>query len=413
MSATETVEPAGGRDFADVYQDHLASVWRYVRSRVWHYHEAQDVTAEVFTRAWRSWPSYNPSRGAVAPWLFRIAQRTVVDWQRRRGGVEATPASGTPALEGAPATVLEGLEAALLDDEVLTRLGWALAELSERERDCVALRFAGGLRMAEIAEVLGSSTGATKMAVSRALRHLADSIARLEEGRAPADEAPLVLDELIDELVLDGRAAVSNERLQELIVHLSAAHHPPLPPELPGRVAACIACAGRIRPPNQATAEAAGPGARGGGLLAALGIAPLTGLSWAALAPICLACTVYPLGTAIIALGLGADATLGLHYFSVATGPLILWILARHFRRHRDPLGLWIAGIGALGLVVHLVLHALPGLEEGIPFTISDQAGTALLLAGALVDWVAVRRWMAAQRDRLAAIAPALAASTT
>ena len=409
MSKPGLAQPGAATDFADVYQDHLASVWRYVRSRVWHYHEAQDVTAEVFTRAWRSWPGYNPSRGAVAPWLFRIAQRTVADWQRRRGRADAVPASETPALQGAPATVLEGLEAALLDEEVLTRLGWALAELSGRERDCVALRFAGGLRMAEIAEVLGTSTAATKMAVSRALRHLADSMTRLEEGRAPADEEPLVLDELIDELVLDGRAAVSNERLQELIVHVSAAHQSPLPPELPGRVAACIACAGRIRPPDQATAEAAGPGARGGGLLAALGIAPLTGLSWAALAPICLACTIYPLGTALIATGLGVDAITGIHYFSVATGPLILWILIRHFRRHRDPLGLWIAGVGAVGLVAHLVLHALPGLEEGTPFTISDQAGTALLLAGALVDWVAVRRWMAGQRSRLQALAPALA----
>jgi hypothetical protein len=203
---------------------------------------------------------------------------------------------------------------------------------------------------------------------------------------------------------------VSDQRLQELIVHLSAAHQPPLPPELPGRVAACIACAGRIRAPDKATAEAAGPSGRTGGLLDALGIAPLTGFSWAALAPICLACTVYPLGTALIATGLGVDALTGLHYFSVATGPLILWILARHFRRHRDPLGLWIAGVGAAGLVVHLLLHALPGLEEGLPFQLSDQAGTGLLLAGALIDWVAVRRWMADQRSRLQALAPALAA---
>jgi RNA polymerase sigma-70 factor (ECF subfamily) len=409
MRAIERVGPAAADDFADVYQDHLAAVWRYVRSRVWAYHDAQDVTAEVFTRAWRAWPSYDPRRGPVAPWLFRIAQRTVVDWQRRRERREAAPASGMPALEGAPASLGESIEAALLDDEVLTRLGWALAELSERERDCVALRFAGGLKMAEIAEVLGTSTGAAKMAVSRAVRHLADSMARLE--REGAEEAPVALDALIEELVVEGRAAVPSERLQELIVHLSAVHQPPLPRELPGRVAACVACAGRIRAPDEATAEAAGRSGRTGGLLDALGIAPLTGFSWAALAPVCLACTVYPLGTAIIGLGLGADVITGLHLFTVATGPLVVWVLVRHFRRHQDPFAIWIAAVGALALAVHFALHALPGLEDGLGFTISDQAGTALVLAGALVDWLAMRRWVTGQREKLAAVAPALAAS--
>jgi RNA polymerase sigma factor (sigma-70 family) len=403
-------QPAGATDFADVYQDHLASVWRYVRSRVWDYHESQDVTAEVFTRAWRSWPGYDPRRGAVAPWLFRIAQRTVVDWRRRRPRDEAAPRSGSPVFEGGPTSVSESFEAALLDEEVSTRLGWALAELSDRERDCVALRFAGGLKMAEIAEVLGTSTAAAKMAVSRAIGHLADSMALLEEGRPREVEAPAALDELIEELVVGGRAAVSDQRLQELIVHLSAAHQPPLPPGLPERVAACIACAGRIRAPDEATAAAAGRSGRTGGLLEALGIAPLTGFSWAALAPICLSCTVYPLGTAVISLGLGANMIMGLHYFSIVSGVLVVWILWRHFRRHRDPLGLSVAAVGGLGLLVHLTLHALPGLEEGSPFKISDQAGTALVLAGTLVDWVAVRRWMANQRARLQALAPALGA---
>jgi RNA polymerase sigma-70 factor (ECF subfamily) len=412
MGTSDRGRDARAGDFADVYQDHLAAVWRYVRSRIWRYHDSQDVTAEVFTRAWRSWPSYDPRRGPVAPWLFRIAQRTVVDFQRRHADREPVPASGSDTLERVRTSVIEGLDAALLDDEVLTRLGWALAELSERERDCVALRFAGGLKMAEIAEVLGTSTAATKMAVSRAIRHLADAMAQLEaEPAAEKHEAPLALDELIDELVVEGRVAVSDQRLQELIVHLSAIHGPALPPELPHRVAACVACAGRIRPPDEATAAAAGPsGGSGGGLLAALGIAPLTGFSWAALAPVCLACTVYPLGTALISLGLGADLTTGVHIFAVASGPLVLWILLRHFRRHRDPLGISIAALGALALSVHLALHALPGLEEGLPFTISDQAGAGLLLAGVLIDWAATRRWMIGQRERLAALAPTLAA---
>ncbi len=78
------VEGAGGTaDFADVYRAQLAPVWRYVRSRVPNHHEAQDVTSEVFARAWRSWGRFDPKR-EVTPWLLRIAQRTVHDWLRRQ-----------------------------------------------------------------------------------------------------------------------------------------------------------------------------------------------------------------------------------------------------------------------------------------------------------------------------------------
>lgn len=114
-----------GEDFADVYQEQIAPVWRYVRSRIWSYHDAQDVTAEVFARAWRSWPNYNPRRGAAAPWIFRIAQRTVTDWLRRRHGDELPRPDVSSLDRSAVASISERIETALLDQEVLTRLGWA------------------------------------------------------------------------------------------------------------------------------------------------------------------------------------------------------------------------------------------------------------------------------------------------
>jgi RNA polymerase sigma factor (sigma-70 family) len=400
---------AAGTDFADVYQEQLAPVWRYVRSRIWSYHDAQDVTAEVFARAWRSWPSYDPSRGGVAPWLFRIAQRTVVDWLRRH--VDELP-DGGPSFDPGVASVSDSLEAALLDQEVLVRLGWALAELNERDRNCVALRFAGGLKIAEVAEVQAISTAAAKMALSRALTRLADSMARLEERESEA-AAPIDLSEVIEELVVDGYPSVSSERLQELIVHLAAAHQPGLPPELPGRVADCVACAGRAT-----TRDESAPGAAAGGrsrLAARLGLAPFAGLTWTALAPICLACTLPLMLAPFLALGLGLTVGFGLHLVALATAPLVFVVLWRHFRRHRDRLAIHVGAAGALLLVVHLGIHLVPAAEGAAPlaFVISDQAGTGLLVAGAFLDWRAMRRWIADQRSRigtLGSLAPAAGA---
>jgi RNA polymerase sigma-70 factor (ECF subfamily) len=403
----ELPERAEGEDFAEVYQAYLAPLWRYVRSRVWGYHDSQDVTAEVFAKAWQSWPSYNPSRGGVAPWLFRIAQRTVADWHRRHRS-EASHSSEPRSLEEVAPTVLQGLDAALLDQEMLTDLGWALAQLSDRDRNCVALRFAGGLKMAEVAEVLGMSTGAVKMVLSRALKRLAELIRQLEEKRVTVTKPPAALDDIIDELIVRGHP-MSSDRLQELMVHISALHQPSVPPELPARLAACIACATKFRAVDDAHSQARPRRPWLARAADALRLAPLTGVGWMALAPICLACTIPVLIVPFLAVGMSVGLSFGLHLIALATAPLVFVVLWRHFRRHRDTLGVRVGAVGALALSVHFGLHVIPGAEAGAPtlFTISDQFGTGVLLVGAFIDWRAMRRWMSDQRTRLEALAPA------
>src|SRR5689334_8480515 len=122
-----------GLDFVAVYQSQLGPVWRYVRSRVPDRHEAEDVTSEVFSRAWRSWGRFDPSRGGVAPWLLRIAQRSVVDWNRRRERGRAMETIDLDLIEDAMRDPAELPEAMLLAKEVLIEVKQALDELSERE----------------------------------------------------------------------------------------------------------------------------------------------------------------------------------------------------------------------------------------------------------------------------------------
>lgn len=69
-------------------------------------------------------------------------------------------------------------EAALLQEELLAELQRGLAGLSEREQEALALRFAAGLKAAEVGQILGLSEGATKMLVFRAISKLKAVIAR-------------------------------------------------------------------------------------------------------------------------------------------------------------------------------------------------------------------------------------------
>lgn len=397
MSATTT---ATAVDFADVYTDNLDKVWRFVRARVPDHHEAHDVTSDVFVRAWRSWDRFDPGRGAVEPWLFTIAHRAVTDWWRGR---RPEPMEVDPAAVCDEATP----ERDLLRAELLAQLARALEGLSQRERDGLALRFAARLSMANVAAVLGTSVGAAKMLIHRAIRQLED------ETRAPtaADQQPADLEAVIDEVLERGHDTIAQSELHGLLVHLAAVHDDPVPDGLAEHVARCVQCAveddldGDEGPRER---ESGGHGGGRGRLSGALA-------SLMAFAGICLVCTVPALQTLLFALGVGV-AGYYLHIGGLVAVPVVLWLVWRGTRRHGTDRGYRWARWGAIVLAVHAMLHvvmetvpatAVPAWVEisgMVGFVATDWLGTALLLTGAVLNLVDLQRWRRAEGARLQAV---------
>jgi RNA polymerase sigma factor (sigma-70 family) len=144
-----TAAPAA-ESFEDLYRRTFPRVYAYVASLLRDRSAAEEVTAQAFERAYRRRLTYRPGRGPVEAWLFGIARNAALDELRRRGRRarledEAADPGAAPASDEA-----EGL----LRRETVRA---ALAALEPRERDLIALKFAGGLSNAEIARVLGMS----------------------------------------------------------------------------------------------------------------------------------------------------------------------------------------------------------------------------------------------------------------
>jgi RNA polymerase sigma-70 factor, ECF subfamily len=138
------------QSFEALYRRTFPRVYAYVASLLRDRSAAEEVTAQAFERAYRKRRSYRPSRGSAEGWLFGIARNAALDELRRRrrsAALEVDPADDRAA-EGS-----EHAEAVARRETVRA----ALAELDPRERDLIALKFAGGLSNAEIARVLGMS----------------------------------------------------------------------------------------------------------------------------------------------------------------------------------------------------------------------------------------------------------------
>jgi len=151
--------------FAALYERTFQRVYAYVASLLRDRSAAEDVTAQAFERAYRKRSSYRSRRGSMEAWLFGIARNAALDElrrRRRRASLESDP-------EDTSAPPLEDHAELALRREVVRS---AMATLEGKERDLIALKFAGGLSNAELALVLGVSETNAGTRLHRALTKL-------------------------------------------------------------------------------------------------------------------------------------------------------------------------------------------------------------------------------------------------
>lgn len=141
----ETTEP-----FEALYRRTFPRVFAYVASLLRDRATAEDVTAQAYERAYRKRRGFRSARGSADAWIFGIARNAALDELRRRRRRATLDADPADVLGATPA---EQMETTLRRETVRA----ALADLAPRERDMVALKFAGGLSNAEMARVLGLS----------------------------------------------------------------------------------------------------------------------------------------------------------------------------------------------------------------------------------------------------------------
>ena len=133
--------------FEDLYRNTFPRVYAYVASLLRDRSAAEDVTAQAFERAYRKRSGFRAGRGSPEAWVFGIARNAALDELRRRRRNAALAAEPGDVWSPGPD---EEAERAFRREEVRA----ALQSLDPRDRDLVALKFAGGLSNAEIARVL-------------------------------------------------------------------------------------------------------------------------------------------------------------------------------------------------------------------------------------------------------------------
>jgi RNA polymerase sigma-70 factor (ECF subfamily) len=172
-------------EFAALYDEEVRGVYGFFAYRLSSVADAEDLTQRTFERALRAWGRFDPHRGPARIWLLTIARNLLIDhyradvWRRQQ------------AIDDVPEEML-GSEMSDLDLGINPALGAALATLTPRSRELLALRFGGELTGPEIAELTGVSLANVQQIVSRALRQLRAHLenSELDPVSRPVSERP-------------------------------------------------------------------------------------------------------------------------------------------------------------------------------------------------------------------------------
>lgn len=173
---------AGGEHAAlgDIYDRHATAIYSLALRIVRRPEDAEDVTQQVFTQAWRTAARYDQGRGAVAAWLLMMARSRAIDCLRRRDAARSD--DGNDSQLAAIPDPGPSVEQVVATREQVEHARVALGALSPEQRQAIELAYYSGLTHSEIAEQTSTPLGTVKTRVRSALQ-------TLRAAMAPAGQA--------------------------------------------------------------------------------------------------------------------------------------------------------------------------------------------------------------------------------
>lgn len=149
--------------YGRIFDHYHEAVYRYIAARVRRPSDAEDLAQLVFVKALEALPRYEQRGVPFGGWLFRLARNVVIDHLRtNREHVELDAL--VEQTDG-----LAGPEALALARQQMDEVAAALAELTDEQRDAIALRFFAGLSAREAAEAMGKQEGTVRGIQFRAI----------------------------------------------------------------------------------------------------------------------------------------------------------------------------------------------------------------------------------------------------
>lgn len=161
--------------FSKIVMKYTDRIFALAYTMIGNYHTAQDLTQEVFLKAYQALYSLKDI-SSFNSWLYKIATNTCREWLRKNKKYKKLTLFGNLSeVESAVTNVFTGGNH-MENKELFNKVENALNNLSSLHREVAVLRFMENKSYKEIAEVVGSTPNSIAEMVFRIRKSLRDEM---------------------------------------------------------------------------------------------------------------------------------------------------------------------------------------------------------------------------------------------
>jgi RNA polymerase sigma-70 factor, ECF subfamily len=165
----------------DLYARHARVVYGLALRIVGDQEGAEEITQDVFLKAWEKADSYRHEKAQVRTWLARIARNRAIDVLRRRSSREARARDAWEEMKSAAAAAGSDPSSPVEAEDRRGRISRAILSLPQEQRYALSLAFFDGLTHRQIAEVTKEPLGTVKSRIRAAMLRLRELLKEEKE----------------------------------------------------------------------------------------------------------------------------------------------------------------------------------------------------------------------------------------
>ena len=169
--------------FDDLMKRYKGQIYAYLLRSVKNYEDAEELTIEVFFKAYRALGAWKP-QARFSTWLYKIAHNLSIDFHRAKSRRQTYSLDDEefPLDEPAAVDLWSNPEWEIEEKDRHRVIRDAIDQLSPKQKAVFMLNRYQGLQIKEITEVLGIAEGTVKIHLHRAVKKLQTLLQPLWEG---------------------------------------------------------------------------------------------------------------------------------------------------------------------------------------------------------------------------------------
>ncbi len=209
------------KPFETVVEENAAWLYHYVRQRLRNPTLAEDLTQEIWIKAFRAYPAYAES-GQLRGWLLRIAKNTISTYYSTAKTVSCLSLDADNEEADSFYTYLQAgktPEDEYLEKERIEEVMSVIRCLPDRQREVLTRRYLHGMTNEQIAAAMSIPIGTVKSTAHYAIKNVQKQFGIVKQQKGAMD---MLCQDVYKDLFKDALGVLADNRKEAMTAHLKS-----------------------------------------------------------------------------------------------------------------------------------------------------------------------------------------------